>query len=163
MNTKEVKEYWSKRCNFKITDQKVKRLFYAFQNGSTKKLAAAYAGITVNTLNNWLRHGEALADQLEAGLVELKENEIFYLELWVKISAIETQIQIDAFNQIQEAAKFPENWRAAVEILKMRFGNEYNPNRQNDDSNGAVKEPFFVAWMEREKNQEDSNNECGFA
>jgi hypothetical protein len=144
MNYDEVKEYWKDRTNLKISDDKIQRILYAYRNGSTQKLAAQYAGITVNTLKNWIKKGQTLAEQLEAGTVPIPEDEYIFIEIWAKISELETNLQIQAFNQIQEAASMPEHWRAAVEILKMRFGNEYSTNKTDLEISNEAQVPFSV-------------------
>lgn len=144
LHPKEVGAYWKTRCNFKINDEKIKRIIYAYKNGATKRHAAAYAGISLNTLKNWLALGEEQATIIEAGNKPTKKN-IPYLDLWARVCAIEVEIQIEAFNYLREAASIPDNWRAAVEILKMRFGSEYNPMGKNElDITNIVEKPFTI-------------------
>jgi hypothetical protein len=150
MTYEEVKEYWKNRTNIKINDKKINKILFAYKNGSTQKLAAQYAGITQNTLKNWIKKGETCAQKFEEGQNIDQEDFVFY-ELWQKICECETEIQIEAFNQIRNAAaESSYNWRASVEILKMRFGNEYSQQKEQQTTN-EENVPFKMNWYYTKK------------
>lgn len=142
MTYEEVREYWKNRSNIKLNDDRIEKILFAYKNGATHLLAAKRAGVTYNTLRNWLNKGEQNAAILEAGNDLEDPTEYIFVELWQKVSKCQSDIQIQAFQQIQEAAQAPENWRAAVAILEKCCG--YASNADLEIS-GTAHTPFTVS------------------
>ena len=81
----------------KRTDERVERILEALSSGQTRRIAAAFGGVSDDTLRRWIQ-----ADT----------------ELSLRVSAAESQAQIALVACIRNAAD--HDWRAAAWLLERR-------------------------------------------
>lgn len=103
----------------KYTEDKADAIVAAVRAGATLRLAAASAGISLDTLARWRKRFAAFADRL---------------------TEAEGKAAVRPLALIAEAAK--RDWRAAAWLLERRFPEEYG--RQRHEHTGADGGPIEV-------------------
>lgn len=106
----------------KLTKAVQKRICDAIKQGATYELAAKYAGITYETLNNWRKAGE-----------EAQEGEFF--QFFQAIEEAEGMAAVKWLKKIETAAN-KGNWAAAAWKLERRYPRDYG--RQVHELTGKV-------------------------
>jgi hypothetical protein len=89
----------------KLDNEVMNKVIEALREGATRKGAAEYAGITYNTLLNWLDRGQ-------------QEQEGPFFDFFVLVQAEEAELEVRLCGFWQNAAS--EDWRAAAEMLSRR-------------------------------------------
>ncbi len=102
-----------------------KRILAALQRGATYELAANYAGISYDTLNNWRKKAD--------------ENEEPFLELFKDIKKVEGAAAVSWLDKIDTAAT-DGNWQAAAWKLERRYPHQYG--RQVQEITGRDGKPI---------------------
>lgn len=96
---------------YKLTPETTQKIFQAIQMGATYELAASYAGITYNTLYNWMKKGEAAkSGKFKDFVKELKE--------------AEGKAAIGWLAKIEKAGS-EGDWRAVAWKLERRYPEDY--------------------------------------
>jgi transposase len=103
----------------KYTEERAQRIIQAVEVGATYRLAAAYAGITDDTLTNWRKR---------------------YSDFSERLVAAEGRAGIRWLSRIEEAAK--DDWRAAAWKLERRHPEEYGKSVQQLE--GSVEQRVTV-------------------
>ena len=107
----------------KLTPETQKRICDAIKVGATYELAAQYGRVTYNTLNEWMKLGEAA-----------KSGRFF--EFYEAVKSAEGEAAIKWLAVIDKAAA--EAWQAAAWKLERRYPNSYGRSVQDVNHSGAV-------------------------
>ena len=121
----------------KLNDKTKKKIAQAIQLGATYELAAKYAGITYNTLNEWRKRGESEAERRDKGAKEGTKQWVSETPFFDLYEAIKEAEGLAAFNwlaQIEKAA-MDGAWQAAAWKLERRYIEQYG--RQRIEHTGA--------------------------
>jgi len=121
----------------KLDADRKQRLLAALQRGATYELAANYAGICYDTLNNWMKRGK-----------EEKKGEFF--QLFEDIKKVEGAAAVSWLDKIDKAAD-EGAWQAAAWKLERRYPHQYG--RTVQEVTGKDGEPIqhnFVAIVPKE-------------
>lgn len=112
----------------KFTEARRRAILDALRKGHTLTTAAAFAGITRQTLYNWLQRGE-------------KAPEGNYGKFAMEVAQASAEAADVAINSVTGA--FPDDWRAAMEFLSRRFPDEWG-KRERHEVSGPTGEPIRI-------------------
>lgn len=97
----------------KLTEQRRKDLITAISSGTSIEAACAYAGISHQTLRNWLKRGE-----------KAKEGEFF--EFFEEVTRARDEAEVPLVTVVRKAA-LDGDWRAAFALLGCVNRKRYGP------------------------------------
>ena len=112
----------------KLTPQLFDQLRDVLQLCVTWKTAALYCGVHHQTLQQWRKKGK---DDLEAGVESL------YAALVEMIEETKAEAQVGMASVVINAAARPDGEKAAIEILKRRFPDDWSETRRSDYNPGG--------------------------
>ena len=121
----------------------------AIKLGSTYKLAAAYAGISYATLNNWMNKGKAELERREKGNGRLKVGTAKWDDAQPFVDLLEAIKEAEGIAAVQWLAKIEKAasngaWQAAAWKLERRYPNEYG--RTVVDKNVSADVKVKLSW-----------------
>jgi len=99
----------------KLTPETQARIVDAIKVGSTYEIAAAYGGIAYNTLNEWLKAGEAAT----VGI---------FRDFYEAVKKAEGEAAVQWLTVIEKAST--EQWQAAAWKLERRYPQQYGKQVQ---------------------------------
>lgn len=112
-----------------ISKAKIKAICETIKLGATLEAAASSAGITRQTLYNWLERGEAEKDNPTG-------KDSLFLELFDEYARALGTAEEQLIKIIRDAAK--TDWRAGAWILERRFPKNYGRQQVDVDFNGKL-------------------------
>jgi hypothetical protein len=98
----------------KLTPEVHDRIVQVVAAGNYLKTAAAFAGVSITALTNWMARGRAAAALAETGQPVPPEEER-YLAFLAAVTQAETQAEVAAVTHWRRS--FAEDWRAARDYL----------------------------------------------
>lgn len=93
------------------------KIVQALRAGNYLETAAAWAGVTVVSIRNWLRRGSQAASRQEQGLPIPQEDEV-YLRFFAVVREAQAHAEVRDVARIAQAAE--TDWRAAAWRLEHR-------------------------------------------
>lgn len=125
-------------ANSKLNEQRQKRIVQAIQLGATYEQAANYAGITYQTLRNWLRRAEDEIKRVEqSNRARIREAERPFIEILEAVKKAEGQAVVGWLAKIERAAN-GGNWQAAAWKLERRYPEDYGRQVRDVHREGEV-------------------------
>jgi len=104
----------------KLEPEVEKRLLDAVAAGNYYEAACAYAGITYQTLRNWVNRAEAELERVAANPRRtIRQRERIYVEFYERLKKAEAQAEVTIVAQWRQ--QVPENWQAARDFLARRY------------------------------------------
>lgn len=157
----------------KLTPEIVKKLCYAIDQGTTKRLACQYAGISHNTYRNWYRLGELLVAGIAPKQISaqnsrftLRKAETYsqdilsdFEDFFLLIQEAEGRAAVRWLELVDDAAV--KDWRAAAWKLERRFPAEYGKQvkvQQDITSGGEVLTGLIDSALQRVYGDDDSDD-----
>lgn len=107
----------------KFNEDTVTRLEQAISAGATYRLAAGFAGITYQTLRNWIKKGEEAKTGRHKEFVE-------------RLRAAESRAAMGWLEMIDSAAS--QSWQAAAWKLERRYPGDYGRQQVDHHHTGNV-------------------------
>lgn len=105
-------------------------LVKVIQAGNYLETAAAYVGISVSTLRDWIRRGEREAQRLSTKNAKSNKTEQPYLEFSAAIKKAQAEGEIRDVLLIGNAAR--ETWQAAAWRLERRFPDRWGRKERHE-------------------------------
>lgn len=105
-------------------------LVKVIQAGNFLETAAAYVGISVSTLRDWIRRGEREAQRLSTKNAKSNKTEEPYLEFSAAIKKAQAEGEIRDVLLIGNAAR--ETWQAAAWRLERRFPDRWGRKERHE-------------------------------
>ena len=98
----------------KLTDSVIKKLSDARSIGSSMKVCAAYAGISVDTLHDWIVRAEQIEQEINNGraIDTLSEKEHLFLRFLRSWRRAEADAAVTWQQVVNEAAEMDPKWAA---------------------------------------------------
>lgn len=143
----------------KLTPEVHDRIVQAVRAGSYFSHAAAYAGISRETLYEWLDRGKTERARLDADpKAKPNPDEAHYLHFSDTLIRVEGEAVIEAVASWKQAGR--TDWRAAKEWLARRHGSEWGDKSRIEHS-GADGAPITLAGLHAllEADDDDSTDE----
>lgn len=114
----------------KLTPERQEKIVQALASGNYLQVAARYAGIHPNTLNDWLDRGRREQARIDDDQ-EPSEAEATYLELFQKVEQARAQAEVRSLALIQRAAN-DGTWQAAAWYLERSFPARWGRKQQHE-------------------------------
>lgn len=134
-----------------LTPEVQETIVNAIKLDATYKLAAAYAGITYQTFNNWMKRGRAEAERRENPRIKENtrkwEKEDIFFDFFYAVKNAEAIAAVNNLANIEAAAR-SGHWQASAWKLERRHG-----YRQNIDmtSDGEKIEPAAITYIKEDR------------
>ena len=109
------------------------------QTGATRSDAAKFAGISITTLDRWIKLGETEFERTEKDSVDPAPETRPYYDFYIRITKAESQFIVSKLNIISTAASNGD-YRAAARLLEMRYPERYG----RQVGTGTRDAPFHV-------------------
>ena len=124
----------------KINDEsRISIIERVIQAGATRSDAAKFAGISVTTLDRWIKLGETEFERTEKDSDDPDLEARPYYDLYIRIVKAEAQFIVSKLNIISKAAS-DGDYRAAARLLEMRYPERYG----RQVGTGTRDAPFHV-------------------
>lgn len=117
----------------KFTPERVAVIFEGLSNGYPKSTSAELAGITRQTLDNWLNRGKEANEKLGEG-EPLGTEEERYLYFYYGVKQSMVGWEKEAIEAIKEAGFQRGNWQALMTLLERTRPERYGRHQQVDHS-----------------------------
>ncbi len=114
----------------KLSPDMQSELVKVIQMGNFLETAAAYVGISVSTLRDWIRRGEREAQRLSTKNARSNKTEEPYLEFSAAIKKAQAEGEIRDVLLIGNAAR--ETWQAAAWRLERRFPDRWGRKEKHE-------------------------------
>lgn len=124
-----------------ITDTVIKAVYTFAKNGLQQTAIAAAIGVSVPTLNRWLKQGSEHNTLCSFDLEECVDKcgdvagKRFLANVFNKASY---ELQDSLLRKINDASNIPQHWQAAAWLLERRFPNEFG-KKEIKEHRGEVK------------------------
>lgn len=117
--------------NSKLTPRVVERVGLSLRHGDYLETAAVLAGVTRQTLYNWLSRGQAEAELLEADPeADVNPAEALYLDFFDTTTHARAVAECRDVEIIARAGDL-EDWIASAWLLERRRPEKYGPRRHS--------------------------------
>ena len=131
----------------KLTPQSEKLLLDGVKLGATYADSAAYAGVSVTTVANWIERGKTS----QSGE---------YFDFWHKLELARSQGKVELLTKIEKAAT-DGDWRAAAWKLERRdpegYGQQVKMRHGGDDSAPPIRSEHQVFTIEIDRRSLDDD------
>lgn len=128
----------------KLSHERQEALCAAVEIGCTFKLAAAYAGISEDALNEWRKRGSVEIERVQNGEPE-NPAEQKYAELVRALRHSELVAGVTWQQVVSEAATTDPNW--ALKMLRFRFPEDYREPPSGMEVTGADGGPLRIEFV----------------
>ena len=118
------------------TDTTVERICECVRLGLNKKDTALHLGVSVESLNAWLRRGGAERRHIDSGK-KARKRESAYLKLLLAYEKATAGFQVDRLKLINDAAS-DGAWQAAAWTLERRLPEQWGRQRLDIQAKGSL-------------------------
>lgn len=117
----------------KFTPERVAVIFEALHKGYPKSTAAELAGVTRQTVDNWIKKGQA-ADEKLSDLEEISDEEERYLYFYYGAQQAMAGFEKKALESIKESGFKHGNWQALMTLLERTRPEKYSRRQEVEHS-----------------------------
>ena len=131
-----------------LTDTVIEKICEAYEIGASYRICAAYAGVSVASISNWLRQARELQERIESGeRVKLTSYQRQLLKFLDKLTEAEANDAMNLLQVIDKAAARDPVW--AEKRLMRRYPDMIIANRS--ETKIRVEEPIVIEWRTYDK------------
>jgi len=105
----------------KLTPQTAERILEAMRVGNYFHVCCEYAGVSRTTGWSWMQRGRDAIAMAEEHDIDVPESERPYVEFLNDVTAARAHAEVRLVTAVASAALQDKEWRAAIEILKRGF------------------------------------------
>jgi transposase-like protein len=126
-----------------LTDTVIEKICEAYEIGASYRICAAYAGVSVASISNWLRQARELQERIENGeRVKLTSYQKQLLKFLDKLTEAEANDAMNLLAVIDKAASQDPVW--AEKRLLRRYPDMIIANRA--ETKISVDQPIIIEW-----------------